>query len=150
MEKQENKEMENPSLGSPLLLANCGGSEITRASLGSGEEKAFAFFTEVKRQLWLAGPLIAASLLQHLLQVISVMFLGHLGELALSGASIDTSFAGGHWFQLLGRHLNLFLITNTLLNAVIRVHTSRVFLILSLSNYVCSTDRLLLPFKSSS
>jgi hypothetical protein len=37
---------------------------------------------EVKRQLWLAGPLIAGCLMQNLIQMISVMFVGHLGELA--------------------------------------------------------------------
>ncbi|BBN67957.1 MATE efflux family protein [Prunus dulcis] len=40
------------------------------------------FFVEVKRQLLLVGPL-----------VVSVMYVGHLGELALSGASMATSFA---------------------------------------------------------
>ncbi|KAK7252282.1 hypothetical protein RIF29_36120 [Crotalaria pallida] len=48
---------------------------------------------EVKKQLWLAGPLIFVSLLNFCIQVISVMFVGHLGELALSGASMATSFA---------------------------------------------------------
>ncbi|KAH7682661.1 multidrug resistance protein MATE family protein [Dioscorea alata] len=56
---------------------------------------------EVKRQLWLAGPLIAVSLLQYFLQVISLMFVGHLGELALSGASMATSFANVSGFSLL-------------------------------------------------
>ena len=48
---------------------------------------------EAKRQLWLAGPLIAVSLLQYSLQVIAIMFVGHLGELPLSGASLGSSFA---------------------------------------------------------
>ncbi|KAH7528653.1 hypothetical protein FEM48_Zijuj05G0094900 [Ziziphus jujuba var. spinosa] len=48
---------------------------------------------EVKKQLWLAGPLIAVNILLFCLQVISVMFVGHLGELPLSGASVGTSFA---------------------------------------------------------
>ncbi|CAJ1952037.1 unnamed protein product [Sphenostylis stenocarpa] len=48
---------------------------------------------EVKKQLWLAGPLIAVTLLEFSLTVISVMFVGHLGELALSSASMATSFA---------------------------------------------------------
>ncbi|KAF6173168.1 hypothetical protein GIB67_028466 [Kingdonia uniflora] len=53
---------------------------------------------EVKKQLWLAGPLISVNLLQYCLQVISVMFVGHLGELCLSGASMATSFCYCHWF----------------------------------------------------
>ncbi|XP_048330181.2 protein DETOXIFICATION 16-like [Ziziphus jujuba] len=56
---------------------------------------------EVKRQLWLAGPLISVSLSLFLLQVISVMFVGHLGQLALSGASMATSFASVTGFSLL-------------------------------------------------
>ncbi|KAF8364564.1 hypothetical protein HHK36_033464 [Tetracentron sinense] len=56
---------------------------------------------EVKKQLWLAGPLIAVSLLQYCLQVISIMFVGHLGELALSSASMATSFASVIGFSVL-------------------------------------------------
>ncbi|XP_057868199.1 protein DETOXIFICATION 16 [Cryptomeria japonica] len=48
---------------------------------------------EVKKQCWLAGPMVSVSLLQYSLQVVSVMVVGHLGELALSSASIATSFA---------------------------------------------------------
>ncbi|XP_027358129.1 protein DETOXIFICATION 16-like isoform X2 [Abrus precatorius] len=56
---------------------------------------------EVKKQLWLAGPLVSVSLLNYSLQIISVMFVGHLGELALSGASMATSFACVTGFNLL-------------------------------------------------
>nr|XP_043637141.1 protein DETOXIFICATION 16-like [Erigeron canadensis] len=55
---------------------------------------------EIKKQLWLAGPLICVSLLQYSLQLISIMFVGHLGELALSGASMATSFASVTGFSL--------------------------------------------------
>ncbi|VAH31629.1 unnamed protein product [Triticum turgidum subsp. durum] len=56
---------------------------------------------EVKKQLYLAGPLVVGSLLQNVVQMISVMFVGHLGELDLSSASIATSFAGVTGFSLL-------------------------------------------------
>ncbi|VFQ90373.1 unnamed protein product [Cuscuta campestris] len=56
---------------------------------------------EVKRQAWLAGPLICVSLLQYSLQLISLMFVGHLGELDLSGASMATSFGTVTGFSLL-------------------------------------------------
>ncbi|CAK9185605.1 unnamed protein product [Ilex paraguariensis] len=56
---------------------------------------------EVKTQLWLAGPLISVGILQFCIQLISVMFVGHLGELALSGASMATSFATVTGFSLL-------------------------------------------------
>lgn len=49
-------------------------------------------FEEAKKQLWLAGPLVSVGLLNFCIQIISVMFVGHLGELALSGASMATSF----------------------------------------------------------
>nr|XP_043629015.1 protein DETOXIFICATION 16-like [Erigeron canadensis] len=55
---------------------------------------------EIKKQLWLAGPLICVSLLQYSLQLISIMFVGHLGELALSGASMATAFASVTSFDL--------------------------------------------------
>uniref|UniRef100_A0A453BU05 Protein DETOXIFICATION n=1 Tax=Aegilops tauschii subsp. strangulata TaxID=200361 RepID=A0A453BU05_AEGTS len=44
---------------------------------------------------------IVGSLLQNVVQMISVMFVGHLGELDLSSASIATSFAGVTGFSLL-------------------------------------------------
>ncbi|KAK2984483.1 hypothetical protein RJ640_002715 [Escallonia rubra] len=56
---------------------------------------------EVKTQLCLAGPLFIVALLQYSIQAISVMFVGHLGELALSGASMATSFATVTGFNLL-------------------------------------------------
>ncbi|KAL3640744.1 Protein DETOXIFICATION 16 [Castilleja foliolosa] len=58
-------------------------------------------FEELRKQLWLAGPLISVSVLQFCVQLISVMFVGHLGELALSGASMATSFASVTGFSLL-------------------------------------------------
>ncbi|KAI5060272.1 hypothetical protein GOP47_0024692 [Adiantum capillus-veneris] len=51
------------------------------------------FWQEVKLQCHLAGPLIAVSLLQMAFQIIAIMFVGHLGELALSSSSIATSVA---------------------------------------------------------
>ncbi|CAL5362625.1 unnamed protein product [Camellia sinensis] len=57
---------------------------------------------EVKKQLWLAGPLVCTSVLQFSLQLISLMYVGHLGELPLSGASMATSFATVTGFSLLG------------------------------------------------
>ncbi|KAK7251709.1 hypothetical protein RIF29_35136 [Crotalaria pallida] len=56
---------------------------------------------EVKRQLWLAVPLCSVGILQFSLQTISIMFVGHLGTLPLSGASMATSFASVTGFTLL-------------------------------------------------
>ncbi|KAB5538141.1 hypothetical protein DKX38_015674 [Salix brachista] len=59
------------------------------------------FIGEAKKQLCLSGPLIAVSLLQYCLQIISIMFVGHLGELALSSASMACSFASVTGFSVL-------------------------------------------------
>lgn len=58
-------------------------------------------FAEVKKLLVLAGPLMSVNFSLFALQVISVMFVGHLGELALSGASMATSFASVTGLSLL-------------------------------------------------
>ncbi|KAI3463747.1 hypothetical protein Pfo_020410 [Paulownia fortunei] len=68
---------------------------------GSTLDGKETIFEELRKQLWLTGPLILVSLLQFCLQLISVMFVGHLGELALSGASMATSFASVTGFSLL-------------------------------------------------
>lgn len=71
---------------------------------------------EAKRQLGLALPLIAVNILQYCLQVISVMFVGHLGdgELPLSGASMATSFASVTGFSVLVILLLLLLYHSTI------------------------------------
>ncbi|GLJ11093.1 hypothetical protein SUGI_0142840 [Cryptomeria japonica] len=56
---------------------------------------------EVKKQCWIAGPMVSVNLLRYSLRMISVMVVGHLGELALSSASIATSFANVSGFALL-------------------------------------------------
>lgn len=92
------------SLSSALLPLLPNSSENSSQVCRHGFFMGFSWsvvVVEVKRQLWLAGPLIAVSLLQYFLQVISLMFVGHLGELALSGASMATSFANVSGFSLL-------------------------------------------------
>ncbi|XP_050222667.1 protein DETOXIFICATION 16-like [Mercurialis annua] len=59
------------------------------------------FLEEATKQIWVAGPLIAVSMLQYCLQVISIMFVGHLGELPLSSASVASSFASVTGFSVL-------------------------------------------------
>lgn len=49
---------------------------------------------EVRRQCWLAGPMVCVNLLQYSITVVSVAFVGHLGELELASASIANSLAG--------------------------------------------------------
>ncbi|CAJ2637138.1 unnamed protein product [Trifolium pratense] len=82
------------SLNSPLII------EETKQN--NKEEERRKLVEEVKKQLWLSGPLISVTLLNFGINLISVMFVGHLGELPLSGASIATSFASVTGFNLLG------------------------------------------------
>ncbi|CAJ2637137.1 unnamed protein product [Trifolium pratense] len=82
------------SLNSPLII------EETKQN--NKEEERRKLVEEVKKQLWLSGPLISVTLLNFGINLISVMFVGHLGELPLSGASMATSFASVTGFNLLG------------------------------------------------
>lgn len=102
----------SPLLATPLLErggSSCSGAVVVAVggekdlfcSLCCRSDDAGGILAEVKRQLWLAGPLIAVSLLHYSIQVISVMFVGHLGELPLSGASMATSFANVTGFSVL-------------------------------------------------
>ncbi|CAN7082283.1 unnamed protein product [Brassica oleracea var. botrytis] len=71
------------------------------ATNGNKSDTGKVIKEEVKKQFWLSAPLIGVSLLQYSLQVISVMFVGHLGSLPLSAASIATSFASVTGFTFL-------------------------------------------------
>lgn len=59
-----------------------------------------SFFEEVKRLGCIAGPMVAVILSQYLLQIVSMMMVGHLGELALSSTAIAISLAGVTGFSL--------------------------------------------------
>ncbi|KAJ7528745.1 hypothetical protein O6H91_15G017100 [Diphasiastrum complanatum] len=56
---------------------------------------------EVRKQLYLAGPMIGVNVLQSSIQLVSLMFVGHLGELSLASASIALSFANVSGFSVL-------------------------------------------------
>ncbi|KAI6686136.1 hypothetical protein NL676_032049 [Syzygium grande] len=65
------------------------------------DERRVIMIEELKRQPWPSGPLIGVSMLQYSVQVISVMFVGRLRELPLSGVSMATSFASITGFSVL-------------------------------------------------
>ncbi|GAA0186784.1 transporter [Lithospermum erythrorhizon] len=99
METQEHNKI---SIDTPLIEKDLHVGDIQRDGaliLSVVERKEIV--EEVKKQLWLAGPLICVSLLQFCLQLISLMFVGHLGELVLAGAAMATSFATVTGFSLL-------------------------------------------------
>ena len=100
MERKE----EIQGLESPLIP----NQKVIESKKGLEGIKKDDILTELKTQLSLAGPIIAVNLLLYCLQVISVMFVGHLGELALSGASMATSFASVTGFSLLVSFLLCF------------------------------------------
>ncbi|KAM7479856.1 hypothetical protein LguiA_028069 [Lonicera macranthoides] len=85
-------------LGSPLIVDEGIGirGELRKDSFDITETN-----DELKRQVMIAGPLVLVSFFQYSLQMISVMFVGHLGELALSSASMATSFAGVTGFSIM-------------------------------------------------
>ncbi|XP_030440152.1 protein DETOXIFICATION 16-like [Syzygium oleosum] len=70
-------------------------------SLVRRDGKRAIIIEEVKKQVWLSGPLIGVSMLQESVPVISTMFVGHLGKLPLSGASMATAFASVTGFSVL-------------------------------------------------
>ncbi|PON54105.1 Multi antimicrobial extrusion protein [Trema orientale] len=75
--------------------------EITSSSTSTGSITWIAFFQEVKKLGYVAGPLVAVILSQYLLQIISMMMVGHLGDLALSSTAIAVSLAGVTGFSVL-------------------------------------------------
>ncbi|RZC87878.1 hypothetical protein C5167_029790 [Papaver somniferum] len=92
------------NLNDPLLIQN---REDKKSNSGiirfvtTDDRNSEKFLGEVKKQLRLAGPLILVNFLQFSLQLISVMFVGHLGQLSLASASIATSFASVCGFSFL-------------------------------------------------
>lgn len=63
--------------------------------------RADVYVEEVKRLGSIAGPMVAVNLSQYFLQVISVMMVGHLGELFLSSTAMAISFSIVTGFSLL-------------------------------------------------
>lgn len=57
------------------------------------EVKWDVIWMEIKRIGYLAGPMASVTLSQYLLQVISMMMVGHLGQLYLSSTAIAVSLA---------------------------------------------------------
>ncbi|KAJ6806122.1 protein DETOXIFICATION 12-like isoform X2 [Iris pallida] len=88
--------MEAPLLVPPKELSREEEVETEKRKRWVGELKE-----EGRRLGHLAGPMVAVTLSQYLLQVISSMMVGHLGELPLSSAAIATSLSGVTGFSLL-------------------------------------------------
>ena len=65
------------------------------------EEGCVGFVREVKRLGYIAGPMVAVNLSQYFLQIVSIMMVGHLGQLSLSGTAIAISFCAVSGFSLI-------------------------------------------------
>nr|CAB3494897.1 unnamed protein product [Digitaria exilis] len=81
--------MDEPSVEEPLLVPR---------PIVSGLALEAA---EAKQLLRLAGPLVVSFILRNAVQMVSVMFVGHLGELPLAGASLAASLANVTGFSFL-------------------------------------------------
>jgi MATE family multidrug resistance protein len=60
-----------------------------------------ALTEELKRVSYMAAPMVVVTLSQFLLQVVSVMMVGHLGQLQLASVAIASSFTNVTGFSLL-------------------------------------------------
>ncbi|XP_019227271.1 PREDICTED: protein DETOXIFICATION 2-like isoform X2 [Nicotiana attenuata] len=59
------------------------------------------YYEELKKLTRIAAPMVAVSVLQYLLQVVSVMMVGHLDQISLSSVAIATSITNVTGFSLL-------------------------------------------------
>ncbi|XP_050374162.1 protein DETOXIFICATION 14-like isoform X2 [Argentina anserina] len=66
-----------------------------------GFQRCGGFVREVKKLGYIAGPMVAVNLSQYFLQIISIMIVGHLGQLFLSSTAIAISFCAVTGFSLI-------------------------------------------------
>ncbi|KAG5623658.1 hypothetical protein H5410_008876 [Solanum commersonii] len=73
--------------------------------LENGENRKWiiteTYCEELKKLSYIAAPMVAVSVLQYLLQVVSMMMVGHLDQISLSSVSIATSITNVTGFSLL-------------------------------------------------
>ncbi|KDO64764.1 hypothetical protein CISIN_1g011296mg [Citrus sinensis] len=74
---------------------------IPKESLSSSSTTWGVLSGEVKKQGYIAAPMVAVTLSQYLLQVVSMMMVGHLGQLALSSTAMAISLASVTGFSVL-------------------------------------------------
>ena len=88
--KERKKEMEETLLP----------KENKRVTLTNSKSSS-GFVQELKNVSLMAAPMVVVSVSQFLLQVVSLMMAGHLGELSLAGVALATSFADVTGFSIL-------------------------------------------------
>ncbi|XP_028785538.1 protein DETOXIFICATION 9-like [Neltuma alba] len=82
------------------LLVKSGEGENNGVVVSSSSDNS-TFCQELKRVSSMAAPMVAVTVSQYLLQVVSMMMVGHIGKLAFSGVAIATSFAEVTGFSVL-------------------------------------------------
>lgn len=88
------REMGN-EVTTPLLV-------LRKKSEEESDEKVNTFMEELNKVSWMAAPMVAVTVSQYLLQVVSLMMVGHLGILvSFSGVAIAMSFAEVTGFSVL-------------------------------------------------
>lgn len=81
-----------------------------RRDKGEGEWRS-VFVQELKKVSFVAGPTVTVMVMQYLLQVVSMMMVGHLDDqLLLSGVSMATSFTSVTGFSLIVNSSSISLI----------------------------------------
>lgn len=87
-----------------LLMKTNNDEENKEMKMGYRSITGVVLWEELKKLGYIAGPMVAVTLSVYLLQVVSVMMVGHLGELALSSTSIAFSLAGVTGFSVMVRY----------------------------------------------
>ncbi|KAL0461977.1 UNVERIFIED_CONTAM: protein DETOXIFICATION 1 [Sesamum latifolium] len=77
------------------------GRELTDREAATWNTKLPDLVQELKKVGYIAAPMVTVSVLQYLLQVVSVIMVGHLGKLTLSSVAIATSLTNVTGFSLL-------------------------------------------------
>ena len=84
-----------------LLVRGGGGGGENWEEEEVGFTRWVLVLVEVKRLGCLAAPMVVVVLLQYFIQIVSVMMVGHLGELALSSTAVALSISGITGFSFL-------------------------------------------------
>lgn len=63
--------------------------------------KSSGFLQDLKKVSMMAGPMVVVTVSQFLLQVVSLIMVGHLDQLSLAGVALATSFADVTGFSIL-------------------------------------------------
>lgn len=100
----ENSREMGKEVTAPLLLNKSSEEEENNNNNGGvgGLKLEGTFIQELKRVSFMAAPMVAVTVSQYLLQVVSLMMVGHLGILvSFSGVAIAMSFAEVTGFSVL-------------------------------------------------